>query len=104
MFSSTASVTNCHKLSALKQQSFVNQNSVHSTAQLVPCPRFHKADIRGLAGLCSLLEALGNEPSSKFIQAVGRVQFHVPVGRTSISLLAISQGSFSASRGNLCIL
>lgn len=61
---STTVVTN---LSGLKQRSSINQNSVHSMAQLVPFSRFHRSEIEVLLGLPPLLEALGNESSSRLI-------------------------------------
>lgn len=72
---STAAITNCHKLSGLKQQSSLNYKSVHSMAQLVPSSRSHRAEITVSAGPHSLQEALGNESSSRLIKVVGRIWF-----------------------------
>lgn len=70
---STAAITNCHKLSGLKQQSPLNYKSVRGMAQLVPSSRSHRAEITVSAGLHSLQEALGNESSSRLIKVFGRI-------------------------------
>ena len=60
----------------------------------------HSAD---LSALGATREALGweGESASRVIEIVGRTQFRVVVGLKCISLLAVGEGSFSASKDHL---
>lgn len=69
-------MTNYYKFSGLEEHPFyyftvlyVRRQLKHGLASFPPS-KYHKAEIKVLAGLCSFLET-GDESTSKLIQAVG---------------------------------
>lgn len=96
-------LTNCHKSRGLKQYTFIvfqlPQSEVWVGWGRFLCSKFHQAEIKASAGLCSLLEPLGMNllPGSFRLLAESASLW---ILKAPVSLLAVRQ-AFSPPRGGL---